>query len=296
MEIKQLRYFLAVAEELSFSRAAERLNMSQPPLSLQIQKLEEELGVFLFIRGNRKIALTASGEAMLVSARRLIEAERRIADDVRKAAMGDGGRLIVGTTDDFFYDDVPRALAELHRRHRNLVVETTLNLSFDIVRAVAQRRLDIGFVCPPVNNWQSVVAFRELSPSPIQVLLPQDHRLAQRENVSLEEIWSEPFIWHSITEQTGFVLQLSKIVRKMNGFPEIVHRTPNSELTKLMVKLGVGVALVTEYSVGEDPELVRIPIEGLEVKRAAVWRDDNPSELISELVDLIAGQHHEERS
>lgn len=288
MELKQLRYFLAVADELSFSAAATRLNMSQPPLSLQIQKLEEEVGVPLFIRGKRKIVLTPAGEAMVLSARRLMEDQARIPDDVRKAALGEAGRLIVGTTDDFLHDGLPEALCILHHRRPSVLVETTIGLSADLARAVSQRRIDVAFICPPIGLPRDLLEFKELSATPLEFLIQEGHAFARSHTPTLEEIWQQPFIWPGDMQQTGFMLQLLKIVRKMNSFPKIVHRTSCIDLIKHMVRSGVGIAPISKHSIGPTPGVTRIPVDGVCVDRAAIWRKDSPSELVADLVPLVS--------
>ncbi|MEM6413131.1 MAG: LysR family transcriptional regulator [Pseudomonadota bacterium] len=287
MELKQLRYFLAVAEEESFSRAAKRMNMSQPPLSMQIQKLENELGVSLFIRGKRKISLTPAGSALIINAKRLLESEARIADDVRNAASGQGGRLLVGLTDDYLFDLVPKALAELHARYPTLLIESTRDLSFDLAHAVSQRRLDVAFLCPPVSMVGPRFQVEELSPAPIEVVVSATHPLARKTDVSLEEIWQYPFIWPVIREQTGYMLELLKIVRRMGGFPNIVHRANSTEVAYELVAYGVGVAPLGKHSAADRDDIIRLPIDGVSVNRAAIWCADSPSELVNELIDLV---------
>ena len=169
MEVRQLRYFVAVAEELNFTRAARRLKMAQPPLSIQIKQLETELGVELFDRSRRAIRLTEPGRALLPEARRLLDQMEEIAAMVRRIGSGSVGRLTVG----FIPSASHTALPPLLRAFSGWAPEVELNLiemtPDAIMRAIADDRIDVGLIYLPINDAElqvSIVHSEPLASSP----------------------------------------------------------------------------------------------------------------------------------
>jgi DNA-binding transcriptional LysR family regulator len=147
MELRHLRYFVAVAEELHFTRAAERLHLGQPPLSQQIQALEAELGVALFMRTRRKVSLTVAGERFLLRAREILAAAAEAADEARRAARGEMGELRVGFTASLSMTSFFPALIYDYRLHYPQVALTLREMfSEDQCQALIGGKLDVGFV------------------------------------------------------------------------------------------------------------------------------------------------------
>src|SRR5690348_12762130 len=149
MELRHLRYFIAVAEELHFRRAAERLHMSQPPLSQQIRQLEEEVGAQLLTRNQRKVELTAAGAAFLVRAREILDAVEDAARHARRVQRGEVGRLAVGFVGSAMYTFVPELLQSFREQFPDVTLRLQELGTTEQLRQLDDGRLDVGFIRAP---------------------------------------------------------------------------------------------------------------------------------------------------
>src|SRR3954463_10199 len=192
MELRHLRYFVAVAEELHFRRAAERLHMSQPPLSQQIRQLEEEVGAQLLLRNQHRVELTASGAAFLERAREILDAVESAARQARRVQRGEVGRLAVGFVGSAMYSFVP----ELLRAYRDQAPGITLRLrelgTTEQLRQLDDCRLDVGFLRTP-GRWPGL-SFETVLEEQVVVAMPDVHPLAQRPIVRLQDLTGESLV------------------------------------------------------------------------------------------------------
>jgi DNA-binding transcriptional LysR family regulator len=245
MELRHLRYFQAVAEELHVGRAAQRLHMAQPPLSRQIQALEAELGLTLFERTRRGVALTPAGAAYHERVKDVFAAVDRAAAAARRAAVGELGRIAIGYVSSLAYV----GLAELLRAFRDawphvevIVREGPPQEQLD---ALIEGRLDVGFVRGPVIEGGLVaeIARRE----PLVVALPPKHRLARRSRprIELRELAGEPMLTFARARSPGFFDHVMGLCRAAGFTPKIVQEAPLIDLVSL-VSAGFGVALVPQ--------------------------------------------------
>ena len=177
MELRQLKYFVAVAEELNFRRAAEKLYMQQPPLSRQIRQLETELGVELFHRTKRSVSLTAAGQAFLAEARLTLTQAQRAAFAARQAVPTD--KLTIGFSICAFDRVLPEIIHKFRQQYRETQVNLTEMSKEKQIQALLDRQIDIGFCYAPINNPQldSVNILSE----PLAVVLPPNHPLVHQE-------------------------------------------------------------------------------------------------------------------
>ena len=193
MELRHLNYFVAVAEELHFGRAAARLGMAQPPLSQQIRKLEEELGVLLFERSNRRqVRLTEGGEAFLREARTTLAQADHAIVTAQRASRGQEGHLTVGLVGSVTYDIFPTILKTFRVRFPNVVLGLRELTSAAQFEALHQQRIRVGFVrpLPDTEGIKLVPLFEE----PLVAALPEGHRLAASAEIDLTELVREPMI------------------------------------------------------------------------------------------------------
>jgi DNA-binding transcriptional LysR family regulator len=190
LDLRKLRYFVAVAEELHFGHAAERLYVAQPVLSRQIRKLEQELGAELFTRSSRHVELTEAGQQLLDEARALLAAADAASRRVRRAAQGQRS-LTVG-----FYigEPVSRIVKALHSTHPEVTVEVVRIYWFDQPAALLDGRLDLAFVHLPIDD--DGLTLLPLYSSPRLVLLPASHPLAGRDEIRLADIAGDPVVLH----------------------------------------------------------------------------------------------------
>lgn len=192
MELRQLRYFAAVARHLHFGAAAAELHMAQPPLSQQIRKLEDELGIELFTRTSRKVELTEHGELLLAAAQstlREADGVRELADGLRR---GSAGRLRIGVVASVLNWGLAPILREFRRRNPEVQVTATQMPVGDQIDALAENRLDIGFTLGQLRY--DFLHVQVLSVEPLVVVLPSDHPEAAQERVDLRRLSDQPFL------------------------------------------------------------------------------------------------------
>ena len=176
MEFRHLRYFLAVAEELHFTRAAEKLNIGQPPLSLQIQALEEELGVLLFNRTRRKVALTEAGEHFVIKAREMLRLSSDLPAELQAIAQGKSGELRIGfTTTGLLVDELSAPLKAFRRHYPEVRVTLSEMYSQQQFTALLNEDIDVGYIRVTPGTTRDGLNIRVLRHDQLCVVLPDDH-------------------------------------------------------------------------------------------------------------------------
>jgi DNA-binding transcriptional LysR family regulator len=273
MELRHLRYFITVAEELNFCRAAERLRIAQPPLSVQIRQLEEELGTSLFYRVKRRLTLSPAGEVLFTQGRRLLQDTEQVVDQVKQAAQGKTGRLSIGFVGTAMYDILPAAL-KLYRAQFPAVHLTLEDLhTCDQIRALREQKIDIGFLRPPVDD--DSLEFENVIQESLMVALPEKHRFNSRHAISLSELRHEPFlICPANCEPTLY--RLYRALFHEAGFePQIVQEATHIQTQIGLVAAGVGICLVPSSVTKLCRDgVIYHPISSPEIKiaKAMVWR------------------------
>lgn len=259
MEFRHLRYFLAVAEELHFGRAARRLSMSQPPLSLNIQQLEASVGAQLFTRSSKEVRLTAAGEAFVPRARALLEQAGDAARHARDVEQGLAGGLQVGFVGGMLYRGLPQMLRQFQAQHPLLrLVLKELN-SQDQLIELAHDQLDLGFVhTTRVPAEMSRLLFAS---EPFVCCLPADHRLARKRTVSLRLLQGEPFAVVARMVSPDYHERILAICTEAGFFPEIRYELRNWLNVVSLVSQGMGVALVPRsLARAALPDAVFVPL------------------------------------
>lgn len=262
MELRHLRYFVAVAEEAHFGRAAERLHIVQPALSMQIRVLEEELGGPLFARTSRRVELTEAGTLFLAEARRTLDQAEHARDTVQRALRGETGRVRVGFAGNAVFSgklmsDL-RAFRKAHPDAELVVQEMAPHLQADAIRA---GQLDIGYgpteglVCNgiesvPIGSWSFVVA------------MPADHPLAARKRLTPKSIASQPLIVYAIGKADEDLLTAIQAV--IGRPPQIAYRAGSTLAVLALVAAGLGIAVVPAPMADvRIPMVVYRPIDAL---------------------------------
>lgn len=290
MEIRWLEAFVAVAEELHFGRAAERLGMAQSPLSQTVRRLERELDTTLFDRSTRSVALTPAGLALLPHVRRAFgelelgrEATRAIDGVVHgTVAIGFSGALNHHTLS-------PLTRAVRHRYPGVTMVLTGRVMTGDGVVQVERGDLDLAFVGLPIDP--SPLSTRLVAREPLGVVLPVDHRLAGELEIDLVELAAEPFVATPVS--AGSALQrLAVAACARAGFrPEVVQESADPFLILTLVAAGVGVALMaSSIAAIVPPGAVYVPLrdEPTYMEHAIAWRADNPSLVLRTVLEVAA--------
>lgn len=246
MELRHLRYFVTVAEELHFSRAAARLNIGQPPLSLQIRALEHELDTPLFERTQRRVYLTDAGRAFLVWARRILADADEACREVRRITDCDSGELRIGfTTSTPFTTLMQHVLHDYRTRYPNVALSLYEMVSDAQVEAIERRRIDIGFVrrSVPTGNAPSV-RFSILSDEALVVVVPRAHPLAQRRQVAMRDLAGEPFIMHPPDSGTAIHQKVRQLCEHAGFQPRVVQEARESATIVALAATGLGVSIL----------------------------------------------------
>ncbi|MBV2264143.1 MAG: LysR family transcriptional regulator [Thauera sp.] len=245
MELRHLRYFIVVAEELHFTRAAARLHIGQPPLSMQIRDLEEEIGVRLFERGSRRVALSAAGERFLPYARRILDGVDEAVAEARRAARGELGELRVGFTSSLpFTDLLPDALNAYRRRFPQVRLQLREMFTPEQFAALARDELDVGFVRLQGGAPPAGIELREVARNPLRLVVNAAHRLADAPQVRFAELAEEDFISFPPDVGTDLPGVLRGLCRQAGFEPRIVQTAREATTQIGLVAAGLGVALL----------------------------------------------------
>ncbi|ARS26111.1 LysR family transcriptional regulator [Sphingomonas sp. KC8] len=255
MDLRQLLYFTTLADTLNFHRAAERLNISQPPLTVAIRKLEQELGTALFIRGARGVSLTAAGEAALEPARATLVKAQEVRASVREGQTGERGRLRIGFVGSAIYDLLPRIIPLYRRRYPRVDLVLEDSTSIDIVRRIRARELDIGLVRLPLVD-SSGLAIRAVERDELVAAIPSSSPFASTSRLQLKALAAEPFILHTRIS----VLHLTVLMACHDaGFaPRVAQEATQVHTILSLVQSGLGVALVPAKTTRNVPDGVRL--------------------------------------
>jgi DNA-binding transcriptional LysR family regulator len=242
MEFRHLRYFLVLAEELHFGRAARRLSISQPPLSLNIQQLEASIGAKLFTRSSKQVALTAAGQAFVPAARALLDQAAQAAGHARDVGQGMAGSLAIGFSGTMLYSGLPAILERFQAEHPLLRLTLKELSSSEQLVELAHDRLDLGFVhttrVPPELSQILV------SSQAFVCCLPAGHALARKRSLSLAALQGQPFAVVSRAVSPDYHERILAICTEAGFYPEMRYELRHWLSVVSLVSQGMGVALV----------------------------------------------------
>lgn len=294
MELQQLRYVVAVAEERSFTRAAERCFVVQSALSHQIKALEREIGIQLFARTSRRVEPTPSGVVFVEAARQsLAAADRAIAEAA--AATGDTrGTLSLGVIPTVTAVDVPSLLARYHKAHPEVRISLRTGGSEQFLADIHAGRLDAAFLGLPECTPPTEVATEELSRECLVAVLPASHRLARRPHVTLEEIAGERFV--DFTSGTAGRAQSDLAFQAANLQRDVAFEAMTVDLILGLIRHGLAVALLSAHVVPGGDDLISVEVRDAPRRvEYLAWNDFNPSPATKAFL-AFATSHHAEHS
>lgn len=244
--IRELECFLAVAEELSFTRAAKRLNLAQPPLSRHIKTLEEKIGALLFLREPRRVSLTAAGNLFFDETRNIPRRLIRAGEAARRCATGETARLRLGFVSAVMND----ALVEVFREFRELHPQIQIMLHDmppgEQLKAIADGLLDGGFVGMATPDATAGIEFFEWRKESLVCLFPSAHPLGCRKSVKLETLKDESFVAVSGESAPAFANHVEDLCRSAGFRPRVILESSRAQAVALMVAAGSGIAILPE--------------------------------------------------
>lgn len=241
MKLRHLKYFVALAEELSFTAAAERLRISQPPLSQQIRDLEAEVGTELFRRTSRRVELTPAGTALLERARGILDQVEKAGDEARAIGRGMTGTIDIGTTGSVLMGPLAPLLAHYRRLHPDVMVRLHEMAPFDQVAALEGRRTDLSFVRRPIIRDDLVEEPGWVEP--VAVAMPEGHPLAARDMLSLIDLADHDLVSLRLAD-SGFAQYLRQTCIEAGFMPRITQEVMEAYSLTSLVAAGFGLALV----------------------------------------------------
>jgi DNA-binding transcriptional LysR family regulator len=279
MELKNLKSFVAVAEQLSFIRGARLLHISQSALSEQIQKLEEELGVPLLIRDRRSVKLTAAGIVFLAEARATLERAKQAVERVQKAARGEIGRLRIGFVSSAALEIVPGIVVAFRSQFPAVSLDLTNLRTSSQVKGLISGSIDVGFVRLPLSHDQLTI--RVVHREPFVVVLPHGHSLANETQIRLVQLQNEQFVAYARRWAPGFYDAVIQMCTRQGFSPEIIQETGEMYTAIALVAAGAGIAILPRSVVlAQSRNVVMKPLPssaGLSEIAIAVRRFDNSS-------------------
>lgn len=288
IDVRRLRYFLAVAEELHFGRAAERLHIAQPALSRQIANLEAGIGALLFDRTRSVIAMTAAGDALLPRARDILA---RVADAARvakRASEGTVGVIQVGFVSSATYSILPGVFNRYRAAHPDVeLVLHALNTA-ELRIALINRSIDVAFARPGIGDPEIVseVVQRE----PLAVALPEEDMLAQQNHIALSDLSQRPFVIYPRHPRPSFADHILELCRREGFTPTIAQETLEIQTALSLVSVGAGVSIVPESA--SEAQLTGVAYrpflgEAPQTQLSLAYRRDNRSPVVAGFCALV---------
>jgi DNA-binding transcriptional LysR family regulator len=291
MELRHLRYFAVLADELHFGRAAERLAISQPPLSVAIRQLEDAVGARLFERNSKQVRLTPAGQALRASARKLLRQAEEAALEAREVAAGSAGRLRIGFVGAMLYRGLPQALRAFQASHPAVRISLAELNSAEQITDLLHDRLDLGFM--HTARLPQDLASRLLLTEPFVACLPTHHALARQRVLEVGALRDQPFVLFARAASPDYHERLLAICAQAGFLPEVRHEVRHWLAVVSMVAQGLGVALVPQAMQRSALKgAVFRPLDGVTAQSEAygVWRPGPQNVLVDGLLaELVRG-------
>ena len=289
MELRHLRYFVAVAEELSFTKAAQKLRLAQPSLTRQVRRLEDEIGVRLLDRANNRVALTEEGTMVLLDSKKLLALCAESVAAVQRMKRGDNAQLNIGYTASTHHELLPATLGVFRKLRPGVALNLFDMSSAEQFRALDEQRIDLGFVgLDPALSDRALLSQR-VTDDVILVALGRSHRLAKRPLVKLTDLAQQFFICMSAKTDPGDCEWVRKTCQSAGFTAKVLQEAVDEPGVIRFVKDGLGVALMPE-------RITNLPHEGVVFRRLSpslhresmiAWRADNLSVPLKHYLEIV---------
>jgi DNA-binding transcriptional LysR family regulator len=288
MELRHLRYFVAVAEELNFSRAAQKLHIAQPPLSQQIQDLEIELGVQLFERTKRRVRLTEAGKVFLEEVEKVFAQVDRAIEASHRASRGEIGKLAIAFNSSATYSVLPDLLHQFHQQYPEvelILQELTTSQQLDKLQ---QNQIDVGLLYLPIDTKELTVI--SVLKEPLMVALSASHPLAKQSTIAIADLSDRPFILPPPQLGEGLYTQIMQYFEQINFYPKTTQTATLLQTAIALVAGGVGTAIVPASLQNLQRKGVvyrAIVPTAPEIEIALAWPNNNASPVLQKFLDLV---------
>jgi DNA-binding transcriptional LysR family regulator len=289
MELRHLRYFKAVADELNFTRAASRLRVAQSAVSSQIQDLENELGVVLLERSRRRVTLTAAGEAFLEASERILRSVEDASRQARRIGQGEYGTLAVGFIGSQSHEWMPRVLKRFRAKYPEVEVTLMEIHPSQQLEALLARTLDVGLVGPISGKPPPGLRLESFSEEWPFVGMPNDHRFARLPKVALAQLKDEPFIFTSEKNSPNYRSLIARMCERAGFVPKVVQEVDRARTGVQYVAAGFGISIFAEH-------ISRLPAPGVrfvplappvqKMRYGIAWRKGS-EEVVARFVDYV---------
>ncbi|MHC5932972.1 LysR family transcriptional regulator [Nostoc sp.] len=296
MELRHLRYFVTLAEELHFGRAAERLHIAQPPLSQQIRQLEKELGFELFHRTKRNVQLTEAGQVFLGEVQQIMRQLQQAIEVGRQTSRGEIGQLVVGFVSSAAYNILPTILRTFRSSVPGVSIELHELTTDQQLEWLREGRMDVGFLRPPVeeNRFSCETIFQE----PLMVALPEAHLLASQSNVCLTSLANEPFILFPRILAPGLYDLIISLCQQAGFSPKVAQEAIQMQTIVSLVAAEMGVAIVPAslqnlqrigvvYKTLQEPMPKVAIVADVGVAIAIIWRKNEISPTVLRFLEIV---------
>ncbi len=289
MELRHLRYFIAVAEELHFSKAAERLHIAQPPLSQQIQQLEAQLGVELFHRKTkRQVQLTEAGQVFLQEAYQLLAQLQKAIELTQKIGRGEKGQLRIGFTSLVTYNLLPLILRQFREQFSEVELILQELTTTEQERSLQESRIHIGFAHPPLED--NTLNQKCIQQEALIVALAETHPLAERENISVSSLVNENFIMFPRHLGSGLYDQIVSLCQQGNFSPKVTQEAIQMQTIIGLVSAGMGIAIVPSslQNLQRNGVVYRSFEEKTPlVETAIIWREEDITPVLRKFLQIV---------
>ncbi|MBZ5565324.1 MAG: LysR family transcriptional regulator [Acidobacteriia bacterium] len=294
MNVNQLRYFVAVAEELHFGRAAQKLGMAQPPLSQQIRRLEDDLGVQLLQRTKRRVQLTDAGRAFLEETRKTLSQLGRAVEAARGAGRGEVGRLAIGFLGAATYSLLPTILVAFRNAFPKVEIELHELKTSELIQALRERRVNVGFVRLPVH--EEILEVEPILSEELVVALPERHALAAKPQIYFRDLSDETFLMPPRHLATSFYDQVLNLCNEAGFSPKLGAEASQLQTIINLVAGGMGITLVPESVAtltGRGVVFKHLPAPTPMMEVAVAWRRDVCSEVLMAFLKVVREVAHQ---
>ena len=288
LELRHIRYFLAVAKELHFRKAAEKLFISQPGLSRQIKQLEEETNLLLFERHNRKVVLTPAGEFLNKELSKTLQSLDSIFAQVKFLEQGIDGELKMGYVGSAMHNAIPKLLIDIREKFPNIIFDLKEMDNQKQIEAILNKEIDIGFV--RYDRLPNNIRKKAIHEDTFSLVLPSSHKMTQRKFKDLSQLKDERFILFDATYSESYYEKVMQIFENSNFTPTISHKTVHASTIYSLVENNFGISIVpTSLQHGYDRAIKFIELKNISQRTTlqVIWNRNDQRQILSNVLEII---------